>query len=178
MPKPSTSAPAETADPATQTALAPIQATTALSLVRDVLETIPQADEDPTERMAAFIMGHAPEEWETLWAGIDSVKDHVGEQITVHAMRARESDFEGPLGLYLILDVTLRATGEKTLISCSSQMSMVQLLALYRAGRLPATVEIVQKEKPTKAGFKPIHLRYIGAQSAALGDPGAVVSEQ
>lgn len=164
--------------PAETEALAPVTATTALALVKDVLETIPQADEDPTERMAAFIMAHPPEEWETLWAGIDSVKDHVGEQITVHAMRARESDFEGPLGLYLILDVTLRATGEKTLISCSSQMSMVQLLALYRAGRLPATVEIVQKDKPTKAGFKPIHLRYISATSAPLGDPGAVVSEQ
>ena len=162
----------------TEQALAPVPVPSALALVRDVLETIPQADEDPTERMAAFIMGQPPERWEELWAGLPSVKDNVGERFVVHDIRARESDFEGPLGLYLICDVTNVKTGEKGLLSCSSEMSLVQLVTLYRTGRLPATVEIVQKDKPTKAGFRPIHLRYIGAQGAPLGDPGAVVSEQ
>jgi len=38
-------------------------------------------------------------------------------------MRARESDFEGPLGVYLILDVTDLQTGEMGLLSCSSPES-------------------------------------------------------
>jgi hypothetical protein len=152
---------------------------TALEAVKAVLELIPQADEDPTERMTAFILSQPVEKWEELWAGLPSIKDYVGQTITVHDMRARESDFEGPLGLYLILDATVDKTGEKELISCSSQMSMVQLVTLRRRGQLPAKVEVVQKDKPTKAGFRPIHLRYVGViGERPLGDPGAVVSEQ
>lgn len=167
-----------TATPAESRALAPAASPSALALVQEILGSIAQADEDPTPRMSAFIFTHPPEEWESLFAAIDSVKDHIGDQFIIHDMRARESDFEGPLGVYLILDVTDLQTGEKGLLSCSSQMSMVQLLALKRQDRLPATVQIVEKDKPTKAGFKPIHLRYISSTAASLGDPGAVVAEQ
>ena len=162
----------------TSTALAPARSESALALVRDILGEIAQADEDPTPRMAEFIFNHPPEEWEDLFAKLPSIKDAVGGRFVVHDMRARESDFEGPLGVYLILDVTDAKTGEKGLLSCSSQMSIVQLLSLKRQDRLPATVEVVQKDKPTKAGFKPIHLRYISGGERPLGDPGAVVSEQ
>lgn len=161
-----------------ETALAPTEQRSPLALVREVLETIPQADEDPTERMAAFILSQPAERWDELWAGLPNLKDNAGQVVTIHAIRARESDFEGPLGLYLIADVTWDKTGEKGLLSASSQMVIVQLLTLYRRGQFPAKVEIVAKDKPTKAGFRPIHLRYLGAPQVALGDPGAVVAEQ
>lgn len=144
-----------------ETALTVPEKPSALAVVQAVLATIPQADEDPTDRMAAFILSQPAERWEELWAGLPNVKDSAGEVVTVHAIRARESDFEGPLGVYLICDVTWRSTGEKGLLSCSSQMAMLQLITLHRDGKLPATVEIVKKEKATKRGFHPIHLRYI-----------------
>jgi hypothetical protein len=173
MPR-NTNAPAEP-----ETALATIQAQTALETIKETLANVPQADEDPTERMAKFIINQPAEKWDELWAGLPSIREYKGRVITVHDMRARESDFEGPLGLYLILDATDNATGEKVLISCSSQMSMVQLVTLRKRGQLPVKVEVVEKDKPTKAGFRPIHLRYIGAAGERpLGDPGAVVSEQ
>lgn len=170
--------PKNTTAPAEEQALATVAEPTALALVKDILATIPQADEDPTERMAAFITTQPAEKWEELWAGLPSARDYVGQPIIVHAIRARESDFEGGLGLYLILDATDVTTGAHELISCSSQMSMVQLLTLHKRGLFPAKVVFVQKDKPTKAGFKPIHLRYISPTAAPLGDPGAVVSEQ
>lgn len=166
MPKNTPSAAAESTD------LVVTEPQSALAVVRETLASIPQADEDPTERMAAFILSQPAERWEELWAGLPNVKDSVGEVVTVHAIRARESDFEGPLGLYLICDVTWRSTGEKGLLSCSSQMAILQLVTLYKQGRLPATVEIVKKEKATKRGFHPIHLRYL----VNYKDP--VVSEQ
>ena len=159
-------------------ALVPAEPKTPLAVVQDILGTIPQADTDPTERMAAFILDQPPENWDELWAGIPNFRDNVGKRFIVHAIRARESDFEGALNVYLIADVTWDPSGEKGLIACSSQVSMVQLLALYKSGRLPAFVEIVAKDKPTKAGFRPLHLRYLGGVKATLGDPGAVVSEQ
>jgi len=162
-----------------ETALAVPESTSALETIRETLGLVPQVDEDPTERMAAFIVNQPAEKWEELWAGLPSIRDYKGQTITVHDMRARESDFEGPLGLYLILDATDDRTGEKVLISCSSQMSMIQLVTLRKRGQLPARVEVVEKDKPTKAGFRPIHLRYVGVVGERpLGDPGAVVSEQ
>src|SRR5712692_9637770 len=119
-------------------ALVPAESADALAVVRDILAEIPQADEDPTARMAAFILGQPAEKWEELWAGLPSARDYVGIPIVVHDLRARESDFEGTLGHYLILDATDAATGEHVLVSCSSQMSMVQLLTLYRRRQLPA----------------------------------------
>jgi hypothetical protein len=164
----------ESAEPA----LAPIESASPLDVIKQTLDLVPQADEDPTERMAAYILSQPAERWEELWAGLPSIREFVGETITVHDMRVRESDFEGPLGLYLILDATWDKTGEKKLISCSSQMSMIQLVTLRKRGQLPVKVEVVQKDKPTKAGFRPIHLRYLGQVQTQLGDPGAVVAEQ
>lgn len=146
---------------AATTDLATVEPRSALAVAREILDTIPQATEDPTERMAQFILSQPPEKWDELWAGLPNVKESAGEVVTVHAIRALESDFEGPLGVYLICDVTWRSTGEKGLLSCSSQMAMLQLITLYKRGAFPATVEIVKKEKATKRGFHPIHLRYI-----------------
>lgn len=171
MPKSTTPAPAETA-------LAVVTPSTAIEAIRTALANITIADEDPTPRMAAFILNHPPEEWEELWAKLPNVRDNAGRKVRIHSLRVRESDFEGPFGLYLIADVTWLDSGEDDLLSCSSQMSIVQLVKLYMDGKLPATVEIVAKDKPTKKGFRPIHLRYLGATSAPLGDPGAVVSSQ
>ena len=171
MSKSTTSAPAETA-------LVPTTPVSPLAIVKDILGTVAQADEDPTERMAQFILNNPPERWEELWAGLPSIRDAKGDTFTIEAVRARESDFEGPLGVYLILEVRYPGAEETNLISCSSQMSMVQILALVKGKRLPAKVQVVEKDKPTKAGFRPIHLRYLGAQEAPTGDPGAVVSEQ
>jgi hypothetical protein len=161
-----------------ETALSTVAEPTGLALIRDILATVPDADSDPTERMTNFILTQPTEKWEDLWAGLPSIRDYKGRQIIVHDLRVRKSDFEGGIGVYLVIDATDVANGTHELISCSSQMSMVQLLTLYRRRQLPATVEVVEKDKPTNAGFRPIHLRYISATSAPLGDPGAVVSEQ
>jgi hypothetical protein len=171
MPKP-------TATPSPSQALVPTDASASLALIQDIIATIPQADEDPTERMAAFILTQPAERWDELWAGLPSIRDYAGKRLAIHAIRARESDFEGPLGIYFILDATDLQTGAHELVSCSSQMSMIQLLALHRDKRFPVTVEVVQKEKKTARGFHPIHLRYLSPTEAPLGDPGAVVSEQ
>jgi hypothetical protein len=147
----------------TETALVQVPAESGLAAVKAILSSIPSADDDPTERMANFILTQPAEKWEELWAGLPSVRDYKGQQIVVHDLRVRESDFEGPTGIYLILDATDAETGAHELISCSSQMAMVQLLALYRDKRLPALVEVVEKDKPTKAGFRPIHLKVVKA---------------
>jgi hypothetical protein len=170
--------PKSTASSPTEQALATTIEPSALDVLKQAIQTIPWVDTDPTERMTEFILNEPPEKWDELFAGLPSIRDLAGTRVVIHALRIRESDFEGPLGVYFIADVTFLPSGEKGLMSISSQMSIVQLTRLYTLGRLPATVEIIQKEKPTKRGFHPIHLRYIDSTQGALGDPGAVVSEQ
>lgn len=169
--KPTTTVPAEDA-------LATTQQTNPLDLVKEIIDSIPSADEDPTPRMAEFILSQPPERWEELWAGLDNVKDNAGKTVTVHAIRVRPSDFESDLKVYLICDVTWHDSGERGLLSCSSQMAMLQLLRLHAESRLPAAVEIVKKEKATRRGFHPIHLRYIVNANAAPTGAQGVVSEQ
>lgn len=161
-----------------ETALVAQDQPSSLDLVKEIIATIPSADEDPTPRMAEFILSQPPEKWEELWAGLPNVKSNAGQIVTVHAIRVRPSDFEGPLGVYVIADVTWKSTGERGLLSCSSQMAMLQLLRLHAQDRFPATVEIVQKAKSTAKGYHPIHLRYLDAAQAPIGDPTKVVSEQ
>src|SRR6266581_2426391 len=110
MSKPTTSQAAEAA-------LATTTEPTGLALVQQIVESIKSADDDPTERMASFILNHPPEEWDELWAGLPNVKNNVGESFTVSAIRARESDFEGPVGVYLICDVRWDRSGEYGLLS-------------------------------------------------------------
>lgn len=149
-----------------------------LATIQAVIQSIPQAQTDPTERMAAFILNAPPEEWDALWAKLPNLKDNVGRSFRLHDIRVADSDFEGPLGVYLICDVTWKDTGENALLSASSQISMVQMLALYRDKKLPADLQIVEKDKPTRAGFRPIHLHYLNREQIPAGDPTAVVSEQ
>ena len=164
--------PKTTTPAAEEAALVPATTTTTLTAVEAIIATIPSADSDPTERMVEFILSQPAEKWDELWAGLPSIRDYKGRVITVRNIRVRPSDFEGGVGVYFILDALDVETGQDKLISCSSQMAMVQLLALYRDKRLPATVEVVEKEKKTARGFLPIHLRYI------VNPSGPVVSEQ
>ena len=170
--------PKDTTTNAESTALAPRSSNGAINHVKELIMSVPQLDTDPTERMVEYILNTPPEEWSALWDKLPNVKDNAGRRFRLHDFRFRESDFEGELGVYLICDVTWLDSGEKGLLSCSSQISMVQMLTLRRDGKLPADLEIVAKDKPTKAGFRPIHLHYLDTAQVAAGDPTKVVSEQ
>ena len=149
-----------------------------LSQVLEVLASIPEADEDPTERMMTFILSQPPENWAALWEGLPNVKDNAGRSFRAYALRSRDSDFAGRLAKYLIVDVDWLDTGERGLLSCSSEISVVQLLRLHAEKLFPCDLQIVAKDKPTKKGHRPIHLHYLNPASVAAGDPTKIVSEQ
>jgi hypothetical protein len=146
-----------------EAAIVPVERLGALAQVKQIIQSVGWAESDPTERMAEFILGHEPEEWEQLFASVPNLRDNAGATVTVRAIRLAESDFEGGLGVYLLCEVEASTGFPNGLMSCSSQVSMIQLLKLWKEGKLPARLEIVRKEKKTKAGFNPIHLRYLGA---------------
>jgi len=171
MPKDTT----EKAAPSTELAR---PAETQVAKINAFLATTPTVEEDPTESMLALVLNAtSPSEWGAIFQS-ESLKDYAGRQVRLNAYRTAKSDFEGGLEHYLILDATDLKTGERIVLTCSSVMSIAQVLNAQARGVWPIDVEIVQKDKPTKAGFRPIHLRYLKPGTAPLGDPQAVVSEQ
>ena len=151
---------------------------TAVERINDFLALAPTVADDPTESMLnAVLAASDPQEWNDLFTS-KSLRDSNGATVRINAYRVNPSDFPGGLKFYLVLDVTDLETGAKGVLTCSSQMAIAQILNAEARVNLPIDVIIREKDKPTRAGFRPIHLEYIGKSEAPLGDPQAVVSEQ
>ena len=150
----------------------------AIERINQFLAMAPTVSDDPTEAMLEAVLAASdPREWNDLFNS-RSLRDSKGAAVRINAYRVNPSDFEGGLRHYLVLDVTDLETGAKGVLTCSSQMAIAQILNAEARVNLPIDVRIIEKDKPTKAGFRPIHLEYIGKSEAPLGDPHAVVSEQ
>lgn len=143
----------------TQTALVPVSPTEALIQARSLIEDIADVVDDPTPRMAAAILNaEDPEDWEAIFTG-KSIKDSAGAKVRFVSLRKAPSDFEGPVPYFLIAEIINLETGESDVLTISSVMSMLQLVAAYHRGWLPLDAEVVRKDRPTKRGFHPIHLK-------------------
>lgn len=178
MPKGNTTDALATSAEATPNGLAKADAESFMARINAILEAKPTVEEDPTEAMLELVVNAAdPSEWDAIFQA-ESFKKNDGRQVRIHGYRVQPSDFEGGLSHYMVLDTTDLKSGEKLVLTCSSTMSIAQILNAEARVGLPIDVEIRQKEKPTKAGFRPIHLHYLGKAGAPLGDPSAVVSEQ
>lgn len=126
--------------------------------IRQALEIVPDVADDPTERMLALIeTAQTPEAMNSIWDALPNVKQSEGERWRVHAIRLRESDYENA-DYYLLLDVTDLGTGERKVVSCGSTMICLQLAKAYKEGWLPLDVEVRGPKRPTKQGYRPLHL--------------------
>ena len=152
--------------PTTQ-ALVPVSPTEALTQARSLIEAIADVVDDPTPRMAAAILNaEDPEDWEAVFSG-KSIKDSAGARVRITALRKAPSAFEGPVPYFLIAEITNLDTGETDVMTISSVMSMLQLVVAHDRGWLPLDVEVIRKDKPTRRGFHPIHLKAIRPPKAA-----------
>lgn len=126
--------------------------------VREKLLRVPGVNDDPTGRMLDLIEGaESPEEWAAIWEKVPSIRDYEGGKVTVHDIRLRESSFEGQ-DYYLLVDLTRHDTGERLVVSSSSTMVNLQLAKAFTEGWLPLAVEVRGPKRPTKEGFRPLHL--------------------
>lgn len=146
--------------------------------VQELLATVPDVTEDPTPAMIAATLNMAgPEEWESLFAA-ESFKELNGKQLEIRAFRASPSQFEGRLGVFLVLDTIDLETGESRVVTCGSELAMAQVLNAWKRDRLPIQVQVFKKETPTRRGYYPMRFKYLGNGQAPVGDPAAVVSTQ
>lgn len=143
----------------TETAIVPASSKLDLQQVNSILDTVPDLDDDPTPRMAAAILAAAdPLDWNSVFES-KSIKKSARQLVRFESIRKAPSSFQGGIPYYLVADVTYLETGETGVMSVSSMMAVIQLLAAHVNGWLPVECEVVQKDKATKNGFYPIHLR-------------------
>ena len=151
----------------------------ALDTLQRLIAELPGAAEDPLAGMIEAIMNaETPEEIDSVFSELPSLKENDGRTFRVHGIRKGRSTIEGSGEFYLIAAVTWLDTREEGALAVSATMPMAQLLKCHREGWFPREFRIEVKKEATEAGFHPINLRsvprQVGEAVEALG--GQVVA--
>lgn len=130
-------------------------------MMRPLLELIPKITDATEDDIALRIL--RSETLEEAFAGLDTVGivDVLDERIQLTALRYGDSDFDGGLGVYLVVEY-LDGKGKRGTLSVGAVTVMIQLLKANALGAIPGLRVIPRKAKtPTKNGFYPYHLELV-----------------
>lgn len=131
---------------------------------------IPSETTDAVESIIEAIL-QAPT-WENLsdpWE-TSKVDKLTGKTWIIHDLMRRPSDFRDGLGIFLVVRMSDRSTGESTVWTTGAVACVAQLARAYAAGWLPLYAQVVVAERATSAGYKPHHLKFLGRASAPVSD--------
>ena len=93
-------------------------------------------------------------------------EDVAGRVIVVTGLTRHQSDYEGALGVYLVVDAVDATTGEVLRFGTGSTGIIAALAVAHSRGWLPPKCEVVKASKPTKSGYYPHNLRVYGSPTA------------
>lgn len=131
---------------------------------------IPTEDGQAYERIVEAILSSdtidaLDEPWESTKAEL-----LLGKTLEIRGLTRRPSDFKSGLRLFLVVDSTDTATGERIVWTTGSVAIVAQLVRAYALGALPCYAELIIAERPTEAGYRPHHLKFWGQPSADAPD--------
>ena len=89
-----------------------------------------------------------------------AARDVLGVNLELRGVRFLRSSFENEngIGVFAVLDCVDNTTGEVLAVTCGSANVMAQAGKLAQLGALPADVKILESERPTEAGYRPMRL--------------------
>lgn len=108
----------------------------------------------------------------------DSLATFKDQEIEVRSVRRSESEYEGGLGQFLIVDFVLLASGEKFTLSTGSVTTVAQIARAVSLGIMPFRCIPRVAAKPTKKGFYPQHLEILKTQPAISAEEAAASKER
>lgn len=131
---------------------------------------IPGETTDALDSIIGAILG-APS-WEHLSDPWESSKAELlaGRTLRIDGLSRRPSDYRDGLGIFLVVHYTDTRTGEPGVWTTGSTACVAQLARAYAAGWLPLYAQIVIAERPTKEGYKPHHLKFLGKADKPAGE--------
>ena len=125
-----------------------------------MVERIPEAGDNAWGRiLSAILNADGPEAMEKVWEGV-KMEDLIGEEIIVHDVSRGDSRFEGPLGVFLILDCSSTKDGEHFVATTGSINIVAQVTRMYNLGKLPMACVPRKSDQATAAGFYPHRLQW------------------
>ena len=127
-----------------------------------MITIIPEPDGNAMESILAQVFGAAT--WENLsdpWEA-RTAEELAGKTILIESVTRHDSDIAGDLPFFLVMHGTEMRTGEKIAAPTGSLAIMAQLVRAHIAGWLPLFAQVIIAERPTKDGFRPHHLKFVG----------------
>lgn len=122
---------------------------------------VPSEDGSGMERIVEKLL--SAESWEELsepWETTDAQKLR-GKRLLIQSIMRRPSQYQGGLGIFLVVHSVDKGTGEQIAWTTSSQAVIAQLVRAYAMGWLPCLAEMVIADRPTEAGYYPHHLKFL-----------------
>lgn len=117
---------------------------------------------DPVEAQKEIVKRIlAAESADQVLGGSDAIhaRDVLDVPFELRGVRFLRSSFEGSgPGIFAVMDAVLVTSGEVVAITCGGLNVMAQAAKLAQLGSLPADVKIVESDRPTAAGYRPMWL--------------------
>lgn len=138
------------------------QSETNLTYLARIMEMLPQPAGDVIDKIAGQILAaNSMLEENQLWEAT-SGRDLLGKELIFHSVHAQPTDFEeSVLPYFLVCDVTIVATGERTVITTGATNVVVQLVKAQLLGRLPWSAWIVGPRRTPKNGHIPLRIQWL-----------------
>lgn len=124
-----------------------------------LLEQVPEPDDDATARIVAAILGaEAAEELDAAWDA-EGMRDYVDQVIRVKRVHKLPSDYQGGLGVFLVCLCDQPHIGEEFILTTGSVSIVAQLVRAHVAGWLP--IEVVTRSAETRQKYQAMHLELV-----------------
>ena len=132
-----------------------------------MIEQVPDAGQDGIESILAQLAGITdPNRLDAPW-NAGGLAEWAGRMIIVRGIRKMESDYDGPLPWFLILDGQDGQTGQEVHLTTGATSVVAQMVKAHVEGWFPLAVIPRLAKRPTKDGYYPVHLEV--ARAAAPG---------
>jgi hypothetical protein len=128
----------------------------------EMITAVPEDDGNAMDSILTEILKSAG--WENL---SDPWESASAEKLAGHTLRfdritRHDSTIAGGFAFFLVAHYTDTRTGEAGVWPTSSIAVMAQLVRAHLGGWLPLFGQVVIAERPTKNGFKPQHIKFLG----------------
>lgn len=129
---------------------------------------VPAEDEDGWTNIFETLL--AAGKWEDVNAPWESSKagDLIGKRLICRGAKRRPSDFRDGLGFFVVMDCVDYQTSEKVVFITGSVAVVGQTVMMYVLKAVPFVFEIIIADRPTKAGYKPHHIRIIESMGPGI----------
>lgn len=100
----------------------------------------------------------------------EGMANWIGEPLEIRGLRRLESDYQGGLPFFLVVDAASLETGEKVTFTTGAVGVVAQLGKAYQLGAIPGWRVIPrQSERPSESGYYPQHLEVMRGRLASEG---------